>query len=144
MEHQQQSPPPYARSAADLGRPPAPPDELVRLRAQQQHVDVTLPDLKTVLSQEYQRSSPQPGGLAVPGSPASVMSGRSLPRIEPYGHVNGMRQSMENAIASPSEVGSQMSMDDGGRKTTSGLSMEDPDIRVAAEALAGLGNPGET
>ena len=32
--------------------------------------------------------------------------------------------------------------DDGSRRDTS-VSMDDPDVRLAAEALSGLGNPGE-
>lgn len=134
MELQRPTPPPYTAShdTADLGRPPAPPDELARFRP---NTDVTLPDLKTVLSPQFQHSSPQ----NAPGSPASV---RSLPRIEPNGQVNGTRKSTDTAIASPSEAGSVMSMDDVVRKSTS-VSIDDPAIRDAAEALAGLGNPGE-
>jgi hypothetical protein len=42
------------------------------------------------------------------------------------------------------ETGSVMSAQDGGerRRETSVLSVDDPDVRLAAEALSGLGNPG--
>lgn len=54
-----------------------------------------------------------------------------------------MRKSVEPAIASPSEAGSQWGgAVDAPRKTTSVLSAEDADIRDAAEALAELGRPG--
>jgi hypothetical protein len=35
-----------------------------------------------------------------------------------------------------------MSMDEKTGRSTSVVSMEDPDVRIAAEALSGLGNPG--
>ena len=50
---------------------------------------------------------------------------------------------MESAVRSPSETGSTMSIEERGeRRSTSVLSMDDPDVRIAAEALSGLGNPG--
>jgi transcriptional repressor OPI1 len=42
---------------------------------------------------------------------------------------------------SPSEAGSAMSLDEKSARPTS-VSMDDPDVRIAAEALSGLGNPG--
>ncbi|KAF7846038.1 hypothetical protein BT93_L5499 [Corymbia citriodora subsp. variegata] len=51
------------------------------------------------------------------------------------------RSSMESAIVSPSDTGSVMSMDDHRTyRSTSVVSLEDPDVRLAAEALSGLGN----
>lgn len=41
------------------------------------------------------------------------------------------------------DVGSPMNMDrDDRRREMSVVSMDDPDVRLAAEALSGLGNPG--
>ena len=104
--------------------------------------EITLPDLKTVLSPEFEEAS-RLSEFRARGTPGSPTSARSLPRIDP-GHVygNGARSSMEPAVASPSEVGSAMSVDEGGRRSTSVVSMDDPDVRIAAEALSGLGNPG--
>jgi hypothetical protein len=42
---------------------------------------------------------------------------------------------------SPSETGSVMSLDEKSARPIS-VSMDDPDVRTAAEALSGLGNPG--
>jgi hypothetical protein len=49
--------------------------------------------------------------------------------------VNMPRTSIE------SDAASNMSIDDATQRSTS-VSMDDPDVRLAAEALSGLGNPG--
>ncbi|KAK4891574.1 transcriptional regulator opi1 [Elasticomyces elasticus] len=124
----QRTPPPYTQSPVNLGPAPALPDELARFRA---HGDITLPNLQTVLSPGYEQpASPQRG-------PASV---RSLPRIEPRSR-NGARESMEPAMASPSEAGSYMSADQTARRSVEAMTAEEVQMREAAEALAVLGNP---
>ena len=138
MEIQRATPPAYvAHSPADLNLPSVPRTEVSHEHA---HAQITLPDLKTVLSPEFQEISRPSNSRTRPhDSPNSV---RSLPRIDPgpqYG--NGATRSTELAIASPSETGSIMSVDDGPVRSTS-VSMDDPDVRIAAEALSGLGNPG--
>lgn len=103
--------------------------------------EITLPDLKTVLSPEFQRiSSPQ-----ITNHRASPNGVRSLPRIDP-GHntANGTHRSTADvSMASPVETGSVMSTEDRVARSTS-VSMDDPDVRLAAEALSGLGNPSES
>lgn len=102
--------------------------------------EITLPDLKTVLSPEFERMS-SPQCSARPQSPQSV---RSLPRIDPgYTTINGAQRDVDMSMASPVETGSAMSTEDRIARSTSVVSMEDPDVRIAAEALSGLGNPGE-
>ena len=100
--------------------------------------EITLPDLKTVLSPDFQElSSSLRLSRQVHDSPVSV---RSLPRIDPGpAFVNGTSKSSESG-ASPSDAGSVMSIDDQAARPTS-VSMDDPDVRIAAEALSGLGNP---
>lgn len=49
---------------------------------------------------------------------------------------------MEAAVASPTNIGGFRAAEESRTRTTSVLSVDDPDIRDAAEALAGLGNPG--
>ncbi|RMY52072.1 hypothetical protein D0863_14387 [Hortaea werneckii] len=101
---------------------------------------VTLPDLKTVLSPQYQATTPPPGSHPVPpGSPAQSV--RSIPRIETQRQSNGTNSSKETAAFSPSEAGSLQGTDDG-KRMKSGLSVDDSDVRDAAEALAVLGNSG--
>lgn len=48
-----------------------------------------------------------------------------------------------SSVMSPSDSASVMSLDDRGR-STSVVSLDDPDVRMAAEALSGLGNAGES
>ena len=141
MEIQRVSPPAYtSHSPADLHFPSVPQTALSRPQVQ---AELTLPDLRTVLSPEFEEASrlAEVQARETPGSPASA---QGLPRIDPgHAYTNGVRSSMESAVLSPSETGSTMSIDDRGeRRSTSVLSMDDPDVRIAAEALSGLGNPG--
>jgi hypothetical protein len=104
--------------------------------------DITLPDLRTVLSPEFEANAQE----AAFTSRCSPMSTRSLPPIDignNAGYMNGTRRSTDMTMASPSEAGSIRSEEDRGRRARSIVSMEDPDVRLAAEALSGLGNPGK-
>ncbi|KAK5120808.1 hypothetical protein LTR85_005875 [Meristemomyces frigidus] len=104
------------------------------------HSDVTLPNLRTVLSPEYQQASSPQSSFIVPASPAA--SHRSSRPRDRQAQVNGTRRSADLAVASPSDAGSHMGVDNTSRRTASVLSIEDADIRDAAEALAELGRPG--
>jgi len=132
----QRTPPPYTHGPVNLGPAPALPDELARFRA---HGDITLPNLQTVLSGDFEQSATAQRSSKIPGSPTSP---RSLPRIEPRPqHVT--RESVETAVASPSEAGSVVSTDNGIRQSADETTSEEVQMREAAEALAVLGNPGE-
>lgn len=107
--------------------------------------DITLPDLKTVLSSEFENRSTTPGSLTSHqlrhGSPTSV---RSLPRIDPgYAVTTDVHsRSGDMHMGSPVETGSAMSGDDQTARSTS-VSIDDPDVRLAAEALSEIGKPGK-
>ena len=140
MEIQPPSPPAYvAHRPQDLQLPSVPQTSISRTQVQG---EITLPDLRSVLSPDFEEVS-RLAELRANGTPGSPASARSLPRIDP-GHTynNAPRSSIEVAIASPSEAGSIMSVDERGGRSTSVVSMDDPDVRIAAEALSGLGNPG--
>lgn len=104
--------------------------------------DVRLPGLKAVLSPEYEHSPAySETNHHHPHSPASV---RSLPPID-VGHANAYgyhNRHSSTAVLSPMESGSAMSIDGEQSRAMSVASIEDPKEREAAEALAGLGNPG--
>lgn len=107
--------------------------------------DITLPDLRTVLSPQFE-SHAQASAEAAFNSRCSPMSANSLPPIDignNAGYTSGTRTSMDMAMASPSEAGSLRSDEERGRRAKSVVSMDDPDVRLAAEALSGLGNPGK-
>ncbi|KAK3679891.1 transcriptional regulator opi1 [Recurvomyces mirabilis] len=138
MEVTRATPPPYsALSPNDYGRPPLPPDEMVEARRAQ--ADITLPDLKTVLSPEFQHSSPEPDNAGQYGSPSHSV--RSLPRIEPGRHANDSTSSMDAIVASPAE-GTYPTLHEHMRyqDPSNTLTGEQLKMREAAEALAGLGN----
>lgn len=131
MEAQQNRPPSaVTRSPETVDWPAVPRHEI---RPQQQ--DVTLPDLKTVLSAEFEH-------MSTPRHPSSPQSVRSLPRIDP-GHCSLSERGADVNMASPIETASVISLEERNGRATSVVSMEDPDVRLAAEALSGLGNPGE-
>ena len=138
MEHQQHaSPPAYiSHNPAELNFPSVPQTDISRAHAV---AEITLPGLKTVLSPDFQEVDYQTSN----GGHESPTSVRSLPRIDPGpGYALVERKSLEPAaVVSPSDGGSVMSVEDRGVRSTS-VSMDDPNVRIAAEALSGLGNPG--
>lgn len=137
MELQRERPPAYHSHDPDTLKLPSVPSHDFNTTSQNQH-DLRLPNLQTVLSPDFQRadSPPQDGTR----SPLSV---RSLPRMDPGDSNNEARKSMDGVLISPSDNGSRMSGEERGLRSASVLSMDDPDVRLAAEALSGLGNPGE-
>ncbi|WPG98334.1 transcription factor Opi1-domain-containing protein [Acrodontium crateriforme] len=134
MERERERPPDYAsHEPNDLRLPAVPQHDFSRPPGN----DFKLPDLKTVLSGEFQ--SPPPHNILHRGSPESACT---LSRIEStYGRTNGARNGADALMMSPSEASSRTSNDDRAMRSTSVVSMDDPDVRIAAEALSGLGNP---
>lgn len=139
MEIGRVTPPYIAHNAADLNLPSVPQTEISHAYAQ---AEITLPDLRTVLSPAFHADS-LPSHFRPPHiRPTSPTSIRSLPRIDPGPtYPNDTSRNSEAVMMSPSESGSVMSSDERSLRPTS-VSMDDPDVRIAAEALSGLGNPG--
>lgn len=142
MEQQRPRPPSYvSHNPSDLKFPSVPQTDVNHAHATAEIAPPTLPDLKTVLSPDFQQSSlpsDHRSTLSSHGSPRSVTS---LPRIEPGPqYVNGDYRNTETAITSPSEIGSAMSIDERAVRSPS-ISIDDPNVRDAAEALSGLANP---
>jgi transcriptional repressor OPI1 len=95
-----------------------------------------------VLSPGFQESSLSSDSRSLTAGRESPNSVRSLPRIDPGPQYDlSEPRGLEAAVASPSEGGSAMSVDSASVRSPS-VSMDDPDVRAAAEALSGLGNPG--
>lgn len=142
MELQQERPPDYVQRSPESVEWPAIPQHA----PEQPRPDITLPDLKTVLSSDFEHMSTPVGSVASPplrhGSPNSV---RSLPRIDPgYNTMLEHPRGMNAIMASSNDTDSVMSYEDTtGRSASRALSVDDPDVRMAAEALSGLGNPSE-
>ena len=141
MEIQRPSPPAYiSHNPADLDLPPVPRTELNNAHAQ----EITLPDLRTILAPEFSDATLSPSSHTFSGDHPTPPSVRSLPRIDPGPNYASLgRMSTESVVMSPSEAGSAMSLDEKRSARPTSVSMDDPDVRNAAEALAGLGNPGK-
>jgi hypothetical protein len=74
------------------------------------------------------RSQSQWGMLPVPNSATFPRAPDAMPREE---------------MGSPMDTASiRSTQDDGGGRRETSVSIDDPDVRLAAEALSGLGNPG--
>ena len=132
-------PPAYvSHNPAELKLPSVPQTELSQPHVQ---AEITLPHLRTVLSPQFEHAQQQSPRYAASSAPHdSPRSMRSLPPIDPGSYAP--RKSMEQAIASPSEAGSAMSIDERSGRSRSAVSLDDADVRIAASALAELGNPG--
>jgi hypothetical protein len=107
-----------------------------------QNSRITLPDLKTVLSNDFPSNSSLPEvhqqNHASPGSHVA------LPRIDPiFTNMLDRQISLESGMASPVTTASVMSVDDRSGRPRSVVSVEDENVLIAAQALSGLGNPGE-
>jgi len=134
MELYQERPPDYvSHSPESIKLPAVPQHDFAPSHAQ---ADLKLPGLHAVLS------SPDHGSFASHGSPTATSMG-NLPPIDAINYVSAAAEkSTESSTFSPLETGSATSMDDPKGRPTGTVSMDDPDVRIAAEALSGLGNPG--
>lgn len=139
MEQQQQlqaRPPAFvSHNPAELKLPSVPKTDINHAHAV---AELSLPDLKTVLSPGFQATSLPSDSRSSTIRHESPGSVRSLPRMDPgpqFEYRGG-----EAAVGSPSEIGSAMSVDESAVRSPS-VSIDDPDVRIAAEALSGLGNP---
>ncbi|KAH0331673.1 transcription factor Opi1, partial [Aureobasidium melanogenum] len=121
MESQRQAPPGYAyeHHPDNLKLPSVPTQDLYSNHAP---ADITLPDLKSVLA-DLPSKTVHPNVLLNAAAARDMDPQVSIPRT-----------SIE------SDAASNMSIEDGTQRSTS-VSMDDPDVRLAAEALSGLGNP---
>ncbi|GAB7347069.1 hypothetical protein MBLNU459_g3203t2 [Dothideomycetes sp. NU459] len=149
MELQRERSPAYqSHNPEDLKLPAVPQYEIP---SAQSPSELTLPDLRTVLG-ELPTKTVHPNVLLNAAAqeernrnahmPIDMMT-RTLPKLDRSAVANGgARSSMESVVVSPSDTASVMSVDERGHRSTSVVSLEDPDVRLAAEALSGLGNSG--
>jgi len=137
MELSCEQPPAYVSHDPDELKLPSVPRQNIRPAPQKS--DITLPNLQTVLAGLPQRPD-------VPPTTSSSQYGGTHTRQSDSGTsgVQGtFRPSNGSVIISPSDTASVVSLDEPSQRSTSVVSLEDPDVRLAAEALSGLGNPGE-
>ncbi|KAF2096217.1 Opi1-domain-containing protein, partial [Rhizodiscina lignyota] len=98
---------------------------------------VTLPHLKSLGLPEHNSYTPSPPEWPDASAP-SFYGGYNFSTAFPPAPHTAPRS--DAGIGSPMEVSSVMSLDEQNHRASS-VSMDDPDVRMAAEALSGLGNP---
>lgn len=149
MELQRERPPPYQSHNPDnLALPSVPNSDLAGYRSPSS--DITLPDLRSALG-DLPTKTVQPNVLlsaaavqqaSRPPYDSSLQGGdRTLPLPDISPRSVAGRSSIESII-SPSDTASVMSIEEQSQRSTS-VSLEDPDVRLAAEALSGLGKSGK-
>jgi len=146
MALQQDRPPAYSHDPESLQFPKVPRQEVASNR---QPSALNLPDLVSLGLPDSK--IPQPNGFA--SHPGQY---NHLPKLQqeyqqwhagaPL-HANNFPNVPSTALKTPSDplsprAESVMSYEEHGKRTPSIVSMDDPDVRMAAEALSGLGNPG--
>ena len=105
------------------------------------------------MQEEQQRPRPpayvqhEPASLQLPSVPTHAPHGQGsgrLPGIKALDLPDGSaRHSPPADTGSPMDTASVLSaQDDAAPRRETSVSMDDPDVRLAAEALSGLGNPG--
>lgn len=152
MELTREHPPAYvSHDPDDLKLPSVPQQDVHSSRSPS---NVTLPHFDSILAglPSTETHSPRTQSTFSPQYPpqndrnvssASVGSFRTYPQSASSPHANGTyHTAMDSTVASQSDAASVMSFEGHGRRSTSIVSLEDPDVRLAAEALSGLGNPG--
>ncbi|KAL1302906.1 hypothetical protein AAFC00_003231 [Neodothiora populina] len=147
MELHRERPPSYqSHNPDDLVLPSVPRSDLSR--ATSASSDITLPDLRSVLG-DLPAKTVHPNVL-YSAAAAKKASGHyetslnSTPRHSTHQDVSspsGLARSSIDSLVSPSDTASIMSAEEHSQRSTS-VSLEDPDVRLAAEALSGLGKSG--
>lgn len=149
MELQQERPPPYQSHHPDqIVLPSVPQSDLALSRSPSD--EITLPDLRSVLG-DLPSKTVHPNillGAAVARQSqahheASFQNDNKAilrPDISPVSNTG--RTSVDSFI-SPSDSASVMSLEEQSQRSTS-VSLDDPDVRLAAEALSGLGKSGRS
>lgn len=146
MELSREEPPRYVAHDPDQIKLPSVPTQEIRIR--QSPSELTLPNLQSVLAglperPDYAASVQSHHSRHSNEFPPLRPESRSFRRPSQADTQASFGANAEAAVISPSDTGSVMSCEGHGRRSTSIVSLEDPDVRLAAEALSGLGNPGE-
>jgi hypothetical protein len=143
MQEEQQRPPPPAylqhqHEPESLQLPSVP------THAPKHQSNGRLPGIKALdLPDATARHTPRsPIGLSPPSQPEGAQWG-ALPVLHSATTFPKVPEGHPVDIGSPMDTASVLSaQDEAARRRETSVSMDDPDVRLAAEALSGLGNPG--
>lgn len=146
MQQEQQRPPPpaYAQHEPESFHLPSVPTHLPHTQPPN---NGRLPGIKSLDLPEATRSARHTPRNSIELSPRSQFDGAqwgqlpslhsaTLPRIP------DSLPRMSEDVGSPMDTASVWSAQDEKARRETSVSMDDPDVRLAAEALSGLGNPG--
>lgn len=145
MQQEQQRPPPpaYAQHEPESFHLPSVPTHI----PQTQQSNGRLPGIKSLDLPDATRSARHTPRNSIELSPRSQLDGAQWGQL-PSLHSATFPRVPEGLPRMPEDIGSPMdtasvwsAQDEKARRETS-VSMDDPDVRLAAEALSGLGNPG--
>jgi hypothetical protein len=145
QEQQQRPPPPaYAQHEPESFHLPSVPTHTPHTTQQS---NGRLPGIKSLDLPNATRSARHTPRNSIELSPRSQLDGAQWGPL-PSLHSATFPRVPEGMLRMPEDIGSPMdtasvwsAQDDKVRRETS-VSMDDPDVRLAAEALSGLGNPG--
>lgn len=145
MQQEQQRPPPpaYAQHEPESFHLPSVPTHI----PQPQQPSSRLPGIKSLDLPDATRSARHTPRNSIELSPRSQLDGAQ------WGHLPALHSAtfprvpdglprLPEDIGSPMDTASVWSAQDEKARRETSVSMDDPDVRLAAEALSGLGNPG--
>lgn len=145
MQQEQQRPPPpaYAQHEPESFHLPAVPTHIPH--AQQQNG--RLPGIKSLDLPDANPSARHTPRNSIELSPRSQFDGSQwgqLPSLHSatFPRVPDVKPRLPEDVGSPMDTASVWSAQDEKARRETSVSMDDPDVRLAAEALSGLGNPG--
>lgn len=147
MQQEQQRPPPpaYAQHEPESFHLPSVPTHLPHT---QQQSNGRLPPIKSLDLPEATPSARHTPRNSIELSPRSQFDGSQwggqLPSLHSatFPRVPDSLPRMSEDVGSPMDTASVWSAQDENARRATSVSMDDPDVRLAAEALSGLGNPG--
>ncbi len=140
MQEEQQRPPPpaYNQHEPESFQLPSVPTHAPNRQTNARLPGIKAIDLPDATPRHIPRNSIELSPPSTDGAQWSVLpslNNATFPKV-PDGHPVD--------IGSPMDTASVLSaQDDAARRRDTSVSMDDPDVRLAAEALSGLGNPGE-
>jgi len=142
MELSREQPPAYvSHNPEELKLPSVPQQDLTPAHSK---ADLTLPNLQSVLANlPEQPPDLRQSHYGLHHASRSDITSQSREHAHSRLYAS-FRPSNESTMISPSDTMSVASADGVNASSISVVSLEDPDVRLAAEALSGLGNPGRS
>lgn len=137
MQEEQQRPPPpaYVQHEPESFQLPSVPTHAPLRQSNARLPGIRALDLPdTTTARHSRRSSTEPHANGAQWAARPPLHSATFPRVP-----DGLPADMGSPMDTASVLSAQ---DEAARRRETSVSMDDPDVRLAAEALSGLGNPG--